>query len=108
VVPLVGEERKRQAVLGLELRVRSLAVRADAVDDRAGALELAPRVADVACLLRAPRCVVLGIEVEDDRLPTQVRKLDALTRVRRKLEVGRRLAFLDHGASLKVGTLAAG
>ena len=76
VVVGVGEQRERQLVLLLELDVRALVVRADAEHDRAGALELAPRVADPAGLGCAAGRVVLGIEVEDDRLPAQLGQLD--------------------------------
>ena len=54
------------------------------------------RVAEPAGLDRAARRVVLGIEVEDDRLPAVVRQLDALARVRRQLEIRCRLALFDH------------
>ncbi len=53
-VILVGEERERELVLVAELRMRCLVVRAHAEDDRAGLLELAPRVADAAGLLVQP------------------------------------------------------
>ena len=61
----------------LNFDVRALVVGADAEHDRAGALELAPRVADPAGLSRTARRVVLWIEVEDDRLAAQTRQLDA-------------------------------
>ena len=67
----VGEKRERQVELLLELRRERLAVGAHAEHDCAGALELAPGVADPARLRRAARRVVLGIEVEDDRLPSK-------------------------------------
>src|SRR5581483_9293665 len=70
--------------------------RADAEHDGAALPELAPGVADPARLLRATGCVVLRIEVEDDRLPAQVREPNGLAGVRRDLEVGCRLAFLDY------------
>ncbi len=51
----VGEQRERQLVFALELHVRRDAVGRDAEHDRAGRLELAPRVADPARLRRAAR-----------------------------------------------------
>src|SRR5436190_1200274 len=49
---------------------------------------------------RAPGRVVLGIEVEDDGLAAEVRDADALAGIGRRGEVGCRLAFGDHGASV--------
>ena len=73
-----------------------LRVGADAEDLRAGALELAPGIADPAGLGRAARGVVLGIEVEDDGLATEVGQAHRGAAVALQLEVGRRLTFLDH------------
>jgi hypothetical protein len=95
----VGEEREREPVLLLELHVRPLVVGTDAEHDRAGALELAPRVADPARLGGAAGRVVLGIEVEDDRLAAQVGQPNRLARVARQLEIRRRLPLFDHLAS---------
>ena len=86
----VGEQREREVVLGLELRVRGLLVGADAQHDGAGALERGPPVADVAGLPCAAGRVVLGIEVEDDRLAAQRRQADLLAAVARQREVRRR------------------
>src|SRR5262249_906601 len=47
-----------------------LPVGADAEHDGTGALELSPGVANVAGLAGTSRRVVLGVEVEDDRLAT--------------------------------------
>src|SRR4051812_39960378 len=44
--------------------------------------------------------VVLRIEVEDDRLAAQIRELHGLAAVALELEIGRRLAFLDHAGTL--------
>lgn len=57
---LVGEEREGEAVLLPELRVLLRVVRADAKDDGAALLELAPGIADAAGLSGATRSVVLG------------------------------------------------
>ena len=51
--------------------MRRLVVRRDAEDHRAGALELAVRVADAARLRRATGRVVLGIEIENDGTASQ-------------------------------------
>src|SRR5207302_689301 len=50
-------------------------------------------------LLRAAGRVVLWIEVEDDRLASEVGELDALAGVCVQLEIGCGLAFLDHSFS---------
>ena len=80
----------------LNLSVRALVVGADTEHDRAARLELAPGVSDPARLSRATGRVVLGIEVEDDRLAAQVGELHGLSGVAVELEVRRRLTFLDH------------
>ena len=73
LVLAIGEEREGKEVLGLEALVRGDAVGADAEHDRAAALELALGVTDTAGFLRASGRVVLGIEVEYDRLASVVR-----------------------------------
>src|SRR5205823_938019 len=73
-------------------------VGADAETLRARALELGPGVADPARLPRAAGRVVLGIEVEDDRLAAQVGELDGPAGIALELEVRSRFAFLDHAA----------
>mgnify|MGYP003694552981 CR=1 FL=1 len=75
-------------------------VGADAEDLGARPLELALGVADPAGLPRAAGRVVLGIEVEDDRLAAQVGELHGLAAVALELEVRCRLAFLDHAGIL--------
>src|SRR3954449_7180883 len=96
----VGQQRERQLVLRLELLVRGDGVGADAEHLRARALELAPGVADAAGLARAAGRVVLGIEVEDDRLAAQLGEPDGLAAVGLELEVRSRLAFFDHAGTL--------
>ena len=80
----------------LELHVLADAVGRDAEDDRAGLLELAVRVADPARLSGTARRVVLGVEVEDDRLAAEARQADLLARVALEREVGRRITFVYH------------
>src|SRR5205814_2035160 len=65
----IGEQRKIQIVFLRELRLARLIEDADAEDDRLVGLELWQVVAKIAGLLRASGCVVLRIEVEDDRTP---------------------------------------
>jgi len=106
LVVRVGEEREGQSVLLLELRVRLLAIRADAEDLGAGRPEGVPGVADSARLLGAAGGVVPGVEVEDDLLPAQVGEPDRLAGVGRQLEIGCRLAFLDHRGSLPAAPMS--
>jgi len=70
-VILVCKERERESVLLAKHRVRSLAVRAHAENDRAAFLELAPGVSDPAGLRGATGCVVLRRKVENDRFSAQ-------------------------------------
>src|SRR5262249_1488470 len=98
LVPGVGEQRERERVLLLELDVGGL-VGADAENDCAAVAKAGVDVADSAGLRRGAGRVVLGIEVENDRLSAQRRELDLLSAVARQLEIGCRLAFLDHGSS---------
>src|SRR5262249_17934164 len=58
---------------------------------------------DPARLGRAAGRVVLGIEVENDRLAAQVGELDGAAVVARELEVRCGLAFLDHLVLLNLG-----
>ena len=44
--------------------------------------------------------VVLGIEVEDDRVAAEIGEADALAAVAGELEVGRLLSLLDHEREL--------
>ena len=44
----------------------------------------------------SPQCVGLGIEVENDRLATQFRQADRLAILVQQLELGGRVAGLDH------------
>ena len=96
----VGEEREREAVLLLELAVRSLRVGADAENRRAALLKLAVDVPQAAGLLRTARRVVAGVEIEDHRAASQGGKAHALAAVARELEVRRLLPLLDHGREL--------
>src|SRR5438445_696847 len=48
---------------------------------------------------RAPGRVVLGVEVQNDRLAPELRELDGVAAVARELEIGCGLPFLDHLAS---------
>jgi hypothetical protein len=96
----VREEREGKVVLLLELHVLRLAVGRDAEHDGTCALELGVRVADPLGLHRAAGSVVLGIEVEDDRLAAKIGEADALTGVGRCAEVGCRLALGDHVRSV--------
>ena len=74
LVVRIGKQGEREPVLVLELGMRRLAVRADAVDLRAGLAERVPGVADPARLLGTARGVVPGIEVEDDLTAAKVRE----------------------------------
>ena len=74
----VGEEREGQRELVGELAVRLLVVDRDAEDRDLAALQLRPRVAEGAGLLRAAGRVVLRIEVQDDFLALEVGELDGL------------------------------
>src|SRR5205823_1732017 len=59
-------------------------------------LELAPCIADPACLAGASGRVVLWVEVEDDPGAVQRLERDDLARVARETEIRGGLAFLDH------------
>jgi hypothetical protein len=96
VVSRVRQQREGERVLLLELRVRRLIVGADAEDDGTAVTEVRVDIPDAARLRRASRCVVFGIEVEDDRPAVERRESDARARVARELEVRCRLALLDH------------
>src|SRR5439155_17571780 len=91
----IGEQREREVVLLLELGVRALVVGRDAEHNGARALELAVRVADAARLRRAAGGVVLGIEIENDRLAAEIREPDPLATVAREIEVRRWLPFAE-------------
>jgi hypothetical protein len=95
----VGKERERQAEVALELLVGGDPVGGDAEHDRARLLELAPRIPDPAGLRRAAGRVVLGIEVEDDRLALEGRERHGVAGVALQLEIGGRLALFNHGSS---------
>ncbi len=98
----IGQQREGQAVLRLERSVRGGVVRRDADDDRALGLEVGVRVAEPARLLRSAGGVVLGVEVEDDRPPSEVGEPDSLAGVVLELDLGRRIAFLDHWGNPKL------
>src|SRR5262249_17221949 len=83
----VGEERERKPELLLELGVGVLAVGADAEDDCACALELAPGVADVAGLARTPRRDTLRVKVKYAWPPSEGGQGDPLPGVRKECEV---------------------
>src|SRR5207248_10053849 len=89
-------EREGQVVLLLELDVLRLFVGRDAEHDGACALELGVCVADPTSLSGTAGRVVLGLEVEDDRLASTIGEADALAGVGRRGEVRCRLALGDH------------
>lgn len=83
------------------------AVGADAEDDRAAALELAPRVADAARLAGAAGRVVAGVEVEDDRRSAQRGKGDVFAGVASEGEGRSRFSFRDHAHPLPLARVGA-
>src|ERR1700730_10077864 len=87
----VGEEGKREAVLVFELHMGAFVIGRDPEYDRSRALKLAVRVANAAGLLRATRRVVLGVEVENDRLAAEPGERDGFAAVAPELEVRSRL-----------------
>src|SRR5215208_7723183 len=77
----IRQQRERQAVLLLELHVRRFVIRADAEDDGPSLAEGVEVVPDPARLRRTARRVVLGIEVDDDRLAPEVGEPNCLAGV---------------------------
>src|SRR5947209_10235866 len=98
-VVCVCEEREGEFVLVCELTVRALVIERDAEDFYPAPPELRERVAETASLLRAPRRVVLRVEVEHDLLPTQIRQLHLIAFRVARLEVGRGIALFNHRSS---------
>src|SRR3954453_5856110 len=96
LVRVVDEQRKRELVLPAELAVGVRVVGTDAEDLDPTAAELAVGVADPARLRRAPRRVVLGIEVEDDRLAAQLRELHGAAVVGLRVDIRCSRSFGDH------------
>ena len=80
--------------------VRLHVVRAHAEDLRPGRPIVGVRVAEGAGLGRAAGGVVLRIEVEHDRRPTQGRERHLVAGLVKEREIGRGLAFGDHGRGL--------
>src|SRR5688572_26076713 len=93
----VADEVKRELVVLGEALVRLDGVARDANEDDAGALEILPRIAKCGGLLRAPRRLVLWVEVEDDVLAPQGSKLHVLAVMGLRREVRRRLSDRDLG-----------
>src|ERR1044072_1118092 len=91
----IGEQWKRDSVLGGELRLALLVEDADAEDD--GLLLAARGQArfEVARFLRAAGRVVLRVEVEDDRLARIVRETMRFTGLIFERERGRLLTGID-------------
>jgi hypothetical protein len=79
---LVGEERKREGVLGLEFLMARHWVLAYAEDDGLGLFQSAERVLKVTGLLGASGREILGVEVEDHRLSFEIFQADFFARVR--------------------------
>jgi hypothetical protein len=84
----VRHHHERQLELLAELLVAGLVVTRYAEDGNARLVELVPGVAERAGLLRAPRRVVLRIEVDDGELPLVRRQLDRRALGVLPLEVG--------------------
>ena len=92
----VGKEREGELVFRLEFFVGGDIIRADAEHLRVAFAKHVVGIAEFAGLGCAPGCVVPGVEIQNDRSATKVRELDRLPGIALKLEVGSRLAFLDH------------
>ena len=83
----VGEQREIQVVLGTEVPVRFFAVGAYADDPESHAGEFFPAVAQALGFERAPRGVVLGVEIEYRALSLQVGQRQRRTVLGRGLEI---------------------
>ena len=91
----VGQQREVQLVLRAEVAVRLLAVGAYADDAEAPLGQLLPAVAQALGFERAPRGVVLRVEVEDRTLPLEVGQRQALAVLCYGAEVGWRISGLE-------------
>src|SRR5262249_6150357 len=91
---LVRQQGERKFVLLAELGVGFCRVRANAEDNRAELFKLAESVTECAGLLRATRCIVPGVKIEDYFLALQVREREAVAIGGLSGELGRFIAFL--------------
>jgi hypothetical protein len=91
----IGQERKRDVVLARELRLALLVEDADAEDRGLARFELREVGLKGAGLLRAPRRVVLWIEVENDRPAFKIRQRVYLARLILQCESRRLFSRLD-------------
>src|SRR5262245_4053540 len=91
----ISQQGERDSVLGGEFGLALLVQDAHAEDDGLLLAERWQRLLERARLLRAPRGVVLGIEVEDDRLAGIVREAMCLSVLVFQRERGSLLAGID-------------
>ena len=80
----IGEKGEGQFMFADELGVGGGVVLADAQDMDSRVAEAVPAVSEIAGLLRATRCVVFWLEVENNPLALQVRERDGLSVLVRK------------------------
>jgi len=92
----VGDERIREPVLRLELRVLLRRIRADPDDDCVDSLEPREGVLEAARLDGSARGVVLRIEEEDDHLTQLLGQREHGSIVGRCREVGSLIASAKH------------
>jgi predicted nucleic acid-binding protein len=88
----IGEQRKREAVLGTESRVFRCVGRIDSQHDHVLGLDQRPVVAEFAKLLGAKRGFVRRIKHQDDILPAQRSQRNRTAILIAKRELGRFLA----------------
>jgi hypothetical protein len=92
----IAQQREVEVELLREGAILFLAVEADAEDLSILLLVQIELVAEPAALGGSAGGVGLGIEPEDDVLPPVLGEADDVSLVVAQLEIGRRLAFLEH------------
>ena len=83
----VGEERERQVILLLELRLCRDRIRAHAENDRIESLEPREGVAKLARLQRSAGGIIFRVEVEHDDVAAQLTQRERGTAVRERGEL---------------------
>ena len=95
----IAEQRERELVLFRELRAVLGLVEADAEDLGVFRFVFVDEVPEPGPFQRSPRCVGLGKEPEHDFLAAKVLQLHAALTMIGSLEIGRRIANLQHGST---------
>ena len=94
----VGDELVRVAEFLGEGAVRIGRIEAGAKDDSIAGIEIADSITESVAFDRSTRGIGRGIPPEQDVLAGEVRQLHARAIVRRQVEIGSEIAFLQHAA----------